>query len=215
MKSQSDIESIFIRFEKGNKSPKIELRYVNSFTLLIAVLLSAQSTDKMVNIVTDYLFEYAKIPIEYINLGYSKLRDKIKKIGLYNTKAKHIVQLSNIMYIDGITEVPNDFNYLISLPGIGRKSANVILNTLYQEPLIGVDTHVFRVSNRVGLVKSKTHFGVEEHLMNIVPKCYKIRAHHWLVLHGRYICKSLKPKCSECIISDLCDYYYVNRVVAN
>lgn len=200
------VAEILSRFEKQNPDPKIELDYINPFTLIVAVLLSAQSTDVGVNKATKELFKIADTPIKMLDLGEEKLKEYIKTIGLYNSKAKNIIALSKKLVEDDRHEIPNDFDYLTNLPGIGRKSANVILTVLFKEKRIAVDTHVFRVANRIGIVKANDVLKTELELMKVVPMEYLPRAHHWLVLHGRYICKAKNPKCSECIISDLCKF---------
>jgi endonuclease-3 len=203
---KTTVKEILLRFQKHNPDPKIELEYLNPFTLIVAVLLSAQSTDVGVNKATKTLFELASTPEKMLNLGEEKLKDYIKTIGLYNNKAKNIIALSQKLVDDNKQVIPNDFDYLITLPGIGRKSANVILSSLFKEKRIAVDTHVFRVSNRIGLVKANDVLKTEIELLNITPDEFLPRVHHWLVLHGRYICKAKKPKCSECIINDLCEF---------
>jgi len=200
------IEEIFNRFKNFNPSPKIELDYHNHYSLLIAVVLSAQSTDKAVNTVTKELFKVADTPEKMIQLGEERLKTFIKKLGLYNNKAKNIILLSTRLVEHFNSIVPNDSNQLQSLPGVGRKSANVILNSLFDKLTIGVDTHVFRTANRIGLCSAKNVLATEKTLDKIIPSNFKKHAHHWLVLHGRYICKSRKPECKKCIINDICLY---------
>ncbi|OCA05703.1 endonuclease III [Wolbachia endosymbiont of Trichogramma pretiosum] len=199
---------IFEKFQQSNPMPKIELNYTNHFTLLIAIVLSARTTDISVNKITKELFSIADTPEKILNLGQSELRKCISSIGLYNSKAKNIIGLSKILIERYNSKVPTNFDDLVSLPGVGRKSANVFLNSGLGIPTLAIDTHVFRVSNRVGLVKEKDIFKTEQSLLNVVPKKYLLYAHHWLVLHGRYICKAQKPLCETCIIHDLCEFEY-------
>jgi endonuclease-3 len=207
MISDENIEKLFERFAEANSSPTIELEYVSPYTLLVAVVLSAQATDKMVNKITPELFKVAKTPQQMINLGEESLKQYIKSINYFNNKAKNIIATSKVLLEKYGGEVPTSFAELIELPGIGRKSANVILNTAFNHPTIAVDTHVFRVSNRIGLCNTKTPHKTEFALMKIVPERFKNEAHHWLVLHGRYVCKARKPLCDACKVSDLCTYY--------
>lgn len=199
------VELIFERFQKSNPMPKIELSYTNHFTLLVAIVLSARTTDVSVNKITKELFKIVDSPEKMLNLGYSELRKRIASIGLYNSKAKNIIELSRILIERHDSKVPSNFDDLVSLPGVGRKSANVFLNSGLGLPTLAVDTHVFRVSNRIGLVKEKDVLKTELSLLNVISKKYLLYAHHWLVLHGRYVCKALKPSCSTCIINDLCE----------
>lgn len=199
------VNLIFERFQKSNPVPKIELSYTNHFTLLVAIVLSARTTDVSVNKITKELFEIVDSPEKMLHLGYGELRKRIASIGLYNSKAKNIIELSKMLIERHDSKVPSNFDDLISLPGVGRKSANVFLNSGLGLPTLAVDTHVFRVSNRIGLVKEKDVFKTEQSLLNVIPKKYLLYAHHWLVLHGRYVCKALKPSCSTCIINDLCE----------
>ncbi len=200
-------EQIFNVFESYNPDPKIELNYLNTYTLLVAVVLSARTTDKVVNKATNSLFKKVSLPAHMINLGEDGLKKYIKIIGLFNTKAKHIIELTKKLIQDFNGEVPNTLEKLMSLPGVGRKSANVVLNSAFGIPSIGVDTHVFRVSNRIGLTHSKTTLQTEKQLMESTPKKWLKKIHHWLVLHGRYICKSQKPLCDQCKIKEYCDFY--------
>ncbi|WP_143689757.1 endonuclease III [Wolbachia endosymbiont of Nilaparvata lugens] len=200
------VELIFEKFKQSNPTPKIELNYTNHFTLLIAVVLSARTTDISVNKITKELFSIADTPEKMLNLGQSELRKCISSIGLYNSKAKNIIGLSKILIERYNSKVPTNFDDLVSLPGVGRKSANVFLNSGLGISTLAVDTHVFRVSNRIGLVKEKDVFKTEQSLLNVVPKKYLLYAHHWLVLHGRYVCKAQKPSCETCIIHDLCEF---------
>jgi endonuclease-3 len=200
------VELIFKRFQLSNSTSKIELNYINHFTLLVAIVLSARTTDVSVNKITKELFKIVDSPEKMLNLGQSELRKCISSIGLYNSKAKNILGLCKILIEQYDSKVPGSFDDLISLPGVGRKSANVFLNSGLGIPTLAVDTHVFRVSNRVGLVKEKDVFKTEQSLLNIIPEKYLLYAHHWLVLHGRYICKALKPLCETCIVNDLCEF---------
>ncbi len=200
------IEEIFSRFKEKRAEPKIELDYYSPYTLLIAVVLSAQSTDKGVNRVTPSLFEVADTPQKMVDLGLEELKKYIKTIGLYNNKAKNIIALSEALLATHNGEVPEDFEALCKLPGVGRKSANVLLNSLWGHRVIAVDTHVFRVSNRIGLCKTNTPEKTEFALMKVIPEKWRDFAHHWLVLHGRYTCLARKPKCEACLIYDLCEF---------
>ncbi|WP_341818223.1 endonuclease III [Wolbachia endosymbiont (group B) of Ennomos erosarius] len=200
------VELIFEKFQQSNPAPKIELNYTNHFTLLVAIVLSARTTDVSVNKITRELFNIADTPEKMLSFGQSELKKCISSIGLYNSKAKNIIGLSEILVERYDSKVPTDFDDLVSLPGVGRKSANVFLNSGLGIPTLAVDTHVFRVSNRIGLVKEKDVFKTEQSLLNVVPKKYLLYAHHWLVLHGRYVCKAQKPLCETCIIHDLCEF---------
>jgi endonuclease-3 len=204
--SSVEIEELFTILSSLNPHPTTELKYLNSFTLLIAVVLSAQSTDQGVNKATCTLFEIADTPEKMLLLGEENLQQYIKSIGFYRTKARNIIALSKILVEEYKSQVPHRFEDLIRLPGVGRKTANVILNTVFNQPTLAVDTHVFRVSNRTGLAIGKTPADVEERLLKNVPKRFLLHAHHWLILHGRYICKALKPQCSVCPIQHLCHY---------
>jgi len=201
------VNEIFKRFKKANPHPKTELQYRNHFELLIAVILSAQATDKGVNKATPALFAVANTPEKVLALGEEGLQSYIKSIGLYKTKAKNIIKTCALLVEKYRGQVPDNREALESLPGVGRKTANVILNTAFGELTIAVDTHIFRVANRVGLAHGKTVGMVEKQLLEVIPKKYLQDAHHWLVLHGRYICVARKPKCEECLIADLCEYY--------
>ncbi len=204
--NKQEVEAIFNAFEKHDKNPKGELDYVNLFTLLVAVVLSAQATDKGVNKATKELFAIADSPEKMLDLGLEKLTNHIKSIGLYRNKAKNTLALSKILFEQYNSKVPNDREALISLPGVGRKTANVVLNIGFGEPTIAVDTHLFRISNRTGLAIAKTPLEIEKILLKVIPKKYLLHAHHWLILHGRYICKARKPDCKHCIISKWCKY---------
>lgn len=199
-------ETIFRRFRAANPEPKGELRYKNPFTLLVAVVLSAQATDAGVNKATPALFAAADTPEKMAALGETGLKKFIKTIGLFNSKAKNIAALSKILTEKFGGRVPHDREALESLPGVGRKTANVVLNTAFGEPTIAVDTHVFRVANRTRLAPGKTPHEVEEKLLKIIPQKYLHHAHHWLILHGRYICTARKPDCPRCLIHDLCEF---------
>jgi len=198
--------AIFQRLKKNNPHPTTELIYQNGFELLISVILSAQATDISVNKATTILFSKANTPEKILALGEKGLKSIIKSIGLFNTKAKNILKTCQLLIDKFKQQVPNNRRDLESLPGVGRKTANVILNTLFNEPTIAVDTHIFRVSNRLGLAQEKTPEKTEKKLITIIPKVYLKDAHHWLVLHGRYVCLARKPKCPECILRDLCEY---------
>lgn len=204
--NKKKINEIFSRFKEKNPNPKIELEYSDAFTLLVAVILSAQSTDKGVNRVTPALFAVANTPQKMLELGMEELKKYIKTIGLYNSKAKHIIAMSKVLVESHNGEVPCDFIALQTLPGVGRKSANVLLNSMWGHHTIAVDTHVFRVSNRIGFCKTKNPLQTELALVKAIPKEWQDKAHHWLVLHGRYICKARKPECGRCLINDLCLY---------
>jgi endonuclease-3 len=203
-KDRKRIREIFTRFEAAMPDPRTELTYATPFALVVAVVLSAQATDVSVNKATPALFAAADTPAKMIALGETGVARLISSIGLYNTKAKNVVALSRILVDRYGGEVPLRREALEALPGVGRKTASVVLNELGIEPAIAVDTHVFRVAHRLGLSKAKTPNQVEADLMAIVPKAGLTRAHHWLILHGRYICVARKPKCSECSIGDLC-----------
>lgn len=197
---------IFLRLQAANPHPTTELEYRTPFELLVAVILSAQATDKSVNLATRELFPVANTPQKMLDLGEAGLREYVQRIGLYQTKAKHIIQMCRMLLELHGSEVPQTREALESLPGVGRKTANVILNTAFGQPTIAVDTHIFRVSNRIGLAPGKTVLEVEQKLAKGVPDEFKQDAHHWLILHGRYVCTARKPKCGECIINDLCEY---------
>lgn len=197
---------IFKRFQKENPSPTTELIYKTPFELLIAVVLSAQATDVSVNKATKKLFPVANTPEKIAKLGLDKLKTYIKTIGLYNTKASNVIKLCDILINKHNSQVPTTREELEALPGVGRKTANVILNTAFGEPTIAVDTHIFRVSNRTKIAPGKTPLAVEKKLLKVVPEKYKQDAHHWLILHGRYVCLARKPRCSACVIEDLCEY---------
>ncbi|MDC7786252.1 endonuclease III [Rhodoplanes sp. TEM] len=200
----ADIEEIFRRFQAKNPQPKGELEHVNPFTLLVAVVLSAQATDAGVNKATRGLFAVADTPEKMVALGEAKVRDFIKTIGLFNTKAKNVIALSQQLIAEHGGAVPATREALETLPGVGRKTANVVLNIAYGQETMAVDTHIFRVGNRTGLAPGKTPLEVEARLEAVVPKPYRLHAHHWLILHGRYTCTALRPRCPLCPIADLC-----------
>jgi endonuclease III len=197
---------IFLRLQAANPHPTTELEHKTPFELLVAVILSAQATDKSVNVATRELFPVANTPQKILDLGEAGLREYVQRIGLYQTKSKHIIQMCRILLEQHGGEVPRTREALEALPGVGRKTANVILNTAFGEPTIAVDTHIFRVSNRTGLAPGKDVTEVEKKLMKFVPDEFKLDAHHWLILHGRYVCMARKPKCGECIIEGLCEF---------
>lgn len=191
---------------KSIKNPKTSLKYRNQFTLLTSVVLSAQCTDTNVNNVTNDIYKKYYTPKHFVNLGIKKIKRMIKSIGLFNMKAKNLYNLSKILVNKHQSKVPNNFEDLMNLPGVGRKTANVVLNAVFNKPTIGVDTHIFRVSNRVGLTIGKNPNQVEEQLLKILPINYLKKAHHLILLHGRYICKSRNPLCTKCIINKICLY---------
>ena len=199
-------EQLFSRLARQNPNPQTELRYSSSFELLISVILSAQATDVGVNKATRGLYKTANTPQSIYDLGIDGLKEYIKTIGLFNTKAKNIIQTCKILIDQHASKVPEDRDALEALPGVGRKTANVILNTAFGHPTIAVDTHIFRISNRTGIAKGKTVLEVEKRLLRTTPKEFLLGAHHWLILHGRYVCKARKPDCDNCIIEDLCEY---------
>jgi endonuclease-3 len=202
--SASDVEAIYARFAEKAPHPQTELAHINPFTLLVAVVLSAQATDAGVNKATEKLFKSVNTPEAMVALSEEALRDAIKTIGLFNTKAKNIIALSRILVEQYGGVVPADRETLEKLPGVGRKSANVVLNVAFGQPTIAVDTHIFRVANRTGLAPGKTPLEVELGLERVTPAKYLHNAHHWLILHGRYVCKARKPECWRCLIADLC-----------
>jgi endonuclease III len=197
---------IFERFHQQTPHPTTELKFHTPFELLIAVILSAQATDKSVNKATEKLFKIADTAQKILKMGETQLKEHIKTIGLYNSKAKHIMKTCEILMRDHEGQVPKDRLSLETLPGVGRKTANVILNTAFGQATVAVDTHIFRVANRTKLAPGKTPLAVEQNLLKCVPQEYLKDAHHWLVLHGRYVCIARKPKCPECIINDLCEF---------
>lgn len=197
---------IFETLKEHNPSPTTELEYSSTFELLIAVILSAQATDVSVNKATSVLYKIANTPEQIYNLGYEKLTEYIKSIGLYKTKAKNVIQTCKILIDKFNSIVPNNMDDLVSLPGVGRKTANVILNTAFGEATMAVDTHIFRLANRIPIAKGKNVIEVEKKLLKVIPKEYLKDAHHWLILHGRYICTAQKPKCRNCVIFEYCEY---------
>ncbi len=197
---------IFLRLQAANPHPTTELKYTTPFELLVAVILSAQATDKSVNLATRELFPVANTPQKILDLGEDRLREYVQRIGLYQTKSKHIIQMCRMLLEQHDGEVPQTREALEALPGVGRKTANVMLNTAFGQPAIAVDTHIFRISNRTGLALGKDVAEVERKLLKVVPDEFKLDAHHWLILHGRYVCIARKPKCGECIIESLCEF---------
>jgi endonuclease-3 len=204
--NKKKVAAIFARSKALNPHPTTELEYSTPFELLVAVILSAQATDKSVNLATRTLFKHANTPQAIFELGIGGLSEYIKTIGLYNTKAKNVIELCRILLEQHGGEVPQEREALEALPGVGRKTANVILNTAFGQPTIAVDTHIFRVANRTGLAPGEDVRAVEDHLLKVVPPEYVHDAHHWLILHGRYTCVARKPKCPECPILELCEY---------
>lgn len=205
--NRKKIDQIFEIWQKENPHPKTELIYSNNYTLLVAVVLSAQSTDIGVNKATKALFKIADTPQKMLKLGEEKLKKYINTIGLYNGKARNIITLSEILIKEHDSEVPEDFETLQKLPGVGRKTANVILNCAFGHPTMAVDTHVFRVSNRIGFVNEPDVLKTELALLKAIPKKWMNHAHHWLILHGRYVCQARKPKCGECKVSGFCEMF--------
>jgi endonuclease-3 len=206
--------ALFARLAQANPAPRTELVYRSPFELLIAVILSAQATDKSVNKATASLFRDAATPAALLALGVAGLSAYIKSIGLYNGKAKNIIETCRLLIERHAGAVPNVREALEALPGVGRKTANVILNTAFGEPTIAVDTHIFRVANRTGLAPGKTVRAVEDKLVKVVPPEYRLDAHHWLILHGRYVCKARRPDCPICPVADLCEYRHKTKVQA-
>jgi endonuclease-3 len=200
----AEIEEAFRRFHAANPEPRGELQHINPYTLLIAVVLSAQATDAGVNKATPALFAAAHTPEKMVGLGEAKVRDLIKTIGLYRTKAKNVIALSEKLIAEHNGVVPPLREALEALPGVGRKTANVVLNIAFGQPTIAVDTHIFRVGNRTGLAPGKDPYEVEMNLERVVPEKYKLHAHHWLILHGRYTCVARRPLCEKCLVNDLC-----------
>jgi endonuclease-3 len=204
--NKADVFEFFRRLAEANPAPRTELEYDNPYTLLVAVVLSAQATDVSVNLATRDLFKRVKTPQQMLDLGEDAFRDQIKSIGLFNTKAKNVIALSEALIRDFGGEVPQTREDLEKLPGVGRKTANVVLNTAFGQETFAVDTHIFRVGNRTGLAPGKTPLDVEMKLDKMVPQPFRRDAHHWLILHGRYICKARTPLCWKCPVSDLCRY---------
>jgi endonuclease-3 len=209
--TKKDAETFFARLKRLDPEPKTELVYSNPYTLLVAVVLSAQATDKGVNKATAKLFRIADTPEKMIALGEAGLTGHIKTIGLYRNKAKNVIALSRALISEHDGQVPQDRDALEALPGVGRKTANVVLNVVFGEATIAVDTHIFRVANRTGLAPGKTPLAVEMKLEKIVPAEYRLHAHHWLILHGRYTCVARKPRCPVCVVRDLCRYAHKTK----
>jgi endonuclease-3 len=203
---KAQVEEFFRRLAAERPDPRGELRYINPYTLLVAVVLSAQATDVGVNKATRALFAKVRSPEAMIRLGEAGLKRHIRTIGLYNTKARNIIALSKALIAEHGGKVPRDRAALEKLPGVGRKTANVVLNTAFGEPTIAVDTHIFRLGNRTGLAPGKTPLEVEMALEKAVPERYKLHAHHWLILHGRYVCTARRPRCPDCVVADLCGF---------
>jgi endonuclease-3 len=202
--TQEEVREIFRRFAVQRPEPKGELAYINPFTLLVAVVLSAQATDVSVNKATKPLFKVADAPEKMLALGEEKLGEYIRSIGLWRAKAKNVIALCEALIRDHEGKVPSDHASLVKLPGVGRKTANVVLNTAFSQPTLAVDTHIFRLGNRLGLAPGSTPDEVENNLLRIIPDEYLRHAHHWLILHGRYVCKARTPECWRCVIADLC-----------
>lgn len=203
---KADIQTFFTRLQSANPEPKSELKWTNPYTLVVAVSLSAQATDVGVNKATEKLFKIADSPEKMLKLGLGGLKDHIKTIGLFNNKAKNVMAMSRMLIEEFGGEVPCDRAQLERLAGVGRKTANVVLNVCWGEPTMAVDTHIFRVSNRTGLAPGKNVVEVEMKLLKVVPKEFMVHAHHWLILHGRYVCKARKPDCAICSVADVCAY---------
>jgi len=204
--TETEIHEVFRRFHAANPEPKGELEYVNPYTLLVAVVLSAQATDAGVNKATRALFQAADSPAAMLALGEDAVREFVRTIGLFRTKAKNVIALSQRLVDDFGGEVPGDRDVLETLPGVGRKTANVVMNIAFGHPTMAVDTHVFRVANRIGLSQGATPLAVEADLLRVIPPEYALHAHHWLILHGRYVCKARRPECWRCLINDICLY---------
>lgn len=204
--SAEEIVQVMERFKAHNPEPKSELKWKNPYTLLVSVVLSAQATDKSVNRATEKLYEIVQTPQQMLALGEEALSVYIKSIGLYKTKARHVIALSQKLIDDFSGEVPHSRDSLMTLPGVGRKTANVVLNVVWGEPTMPVDTHLLRISPKIGLAEGKTPLEVEQSLLSRIPSSYLNCAHHWLILHGRYICTARNPKCAECFLCDLCKH---------
>jgi endonuclease-3 len=210
--NQAKREAIFARFEAANPHPTTELEYGSDFQLLVAVMLSAQATDKSVNLATARFFPQHGTPQGIVDMGLENLTNSIRTIGLYKTKARNVMETCRLLIERHDGQVPQDRAALEALPGVGRKTANVVLNTAFGHPTIAVDTHIFRVSNRTGLAPGKTVLDVEKKLEKVIPKAYRVNAHHWILLHGRYVCLARKPRCAQCGIADLCDYKHKSGI---
>ncbi len=204
--NRQKVQSLFSKLREANPSPKTELEHSSVFELLVAVVLSAQATDKGVNLATRKLFAVANTPQAIVALGEERLMDYVKTIGLYRTKSKNVMALCQLLIERFAGEVPQTREELESLPGVGRKTANVILNTAFGQPTMAVDTHIYRLGNRTKLAPGKTVLEVEKKLLKVIPKEFILDAHHWLILHGRYVCKARKPECERCIIQEECEY---------
>lgn len=202
--NNSELEIVFSRWQQQNPAPESELEYVNPFTLLVAVVLSAQATDKSVNKATESLFKIVDTPEKMVELGEEKLISYIRTIGLYKNKAKSVIGLSQMLISDFNSQVPGNRDDLMKLPGVGRKTANVVLNVIFNQPTMPVDTHLLRISPKIGLAEGTTPEQIEKSLLERIPKDYLKNAHHWILLHGRYVCTARNPKCNECIINDIC-----------
>lgn len=202
--NNSEMEIVFSRWQQQNPAPESELEYVNPFTLLVAVVLSAQATDKSVNKATESLFKIVDTPEKMVELGEEKLISYIRTIGLYKNKAKSVIGLSQMLISDFNSQVPGNRDDLMKLPGVGRKTANVVLNVIFNQPTMPVDTHLLRISPKIGLAEGTTPEQIEKSLIERIPRDYLKNAHHWILLHGRYVCTARNPKCNECIINDIC-----------
>ncbi|MGP1459468.1 MAG: endonuclease III [Treponema sp.] len=202
--TENEITEVFERFKSQNPNPTSELKWINPYTLLVSVVLSAQATDKSVNKATEPLYKVADSPQKMLALGEDALISYIRSIGLYRTKAKHIIELSKILADDFHSEVPENRDDLMKLPGVGRKTANVVLNVVFHKPTMPVDTHLLRICPKIGLAEGNDPLSVEASLVKRIPQRYMQYAHHWLILHGRYICTARNPKCAECLIADIC-----------
>lgn len=209
--NQAQRREFFATLKAHNPAPTTELNYSSPFELLIAVILSAQATDVGVNKATDKLYPVANTPQAIFDLGVDGLKEYIKTIGLFNSKAENVIKTCHALLERHDGEVPDNREALEALPGVGRKTANVVLNTVFKQPVMAVDTHIFRLSNRTGLAKGKTVRAVEDKLMKVVPNEYMLDAHHWLILHGRYVCTARKPMCEQCCVSHLCDFFRDNQ----
>ena len=204
--TQEEIKEVFERFKKANPNPTSELKWTNPFTLLVSVVLSAQATDKSVNKATEALYKIADTPQKILSLGEDNLISYIKSIGLYKSKAKHIIELSKMLISEFDSKIPDNLEDLIKLPGVGRKTANVVLNVLFNKPTMPVDTHLLRISPKIGLAEGIAPIQIEKSLCARIPQEYMNHAHHWLILHGRYICTARNPHCEDCIINDICKH---------
>jgi len=204
--NKEQVETFFARMQAANPEPEGELNYINDYTLLVAVVLSAQATDVGVNKATEALFKIVSTPQEMVDLGEETLKDYIKTIGLFNSKAKNVIKLSEILVAEHNGVVPETREALVKLPGVGRKTANVVLNIAFGQPTMAVDTHILRLGNRTGMAPGKTPDDVEKKLLKVIPDEYMQHAHHWLILHGRYVCKARNPDCAHCDVYDVCGF---------